>query len=193
MLEGVNVSSCNKDWYRGREDLPNNRTRSLPAAWPPGRTPSWPGVFESLRPTLTGTVGPPGHVLMACAAANWMRSATPTPVCEATLARLPHSRSMPRFSLLEHSFARMREPSQAPLKQSWKDDRMAARAASVHWPSARNCSVRVEDIWVQTAGQASVSCLFIPRMLPTIPKIPRLAGAGTDAGAGVGQSSSRMV
>jgi len=118
-------------------------------------------VLESLRPTFTGTVGPPGQVLMAWAAANWMRSAVPTFFSLAMLARLLQICSRPRFSLLEHSLARMREPSQAPLKQSWNALRIAARAASVHWPSARNCAVRVVEISFQTEGQAAGAFLGI--------------------------------
>jgi hypothetical protein len=101
--------------------------------------------------------------------ANWMRSATPTDFSFAKLPRLPQRRDRPAFSEFEHSPARIREPSQAPLKlrgysqyqglvlmyltyQSWKAARMAARAASVHWPSARKFPVRIVDISDHTAG-----------------------------------------
>jgi hypothetical protein len=43
---------------------------------------------------------------------------------------------------------------------------MAARAASVHWPSARNCSESVADISCHTAGQLS-ACF--PVIIPIIP------------------------
>lgn len=138
--------------------------RSPLSARGPGSTPSAFAWSESERPILTGMVGPPGHVLTAWAAANWMRSATPTSFSFARFPRLPHSRSRPLFSKLEHSLARINEPSQAPLKQSWKEARIAARAASVHWPSARNCAVRVVEISLQTAGHVA-SSFFGPLLL----------------------------
>jgi hypothetical protein len=91
-------------------------------------------------------------------AANWIKSATPTSFSSARSPRFPHKRARPVFSLLEHSSARMSEPSQAPLKQSWNAALIAARAASVHSPSARNCCVSVSEISLHTAGQAAASC-----------------------------------
>lgn len=89
-----------------------------------------------------------------------MRSATPTPVCVATFAKFAQRRSRPAFSGLAHSLARIRDPSQAPLKQSWKAPRIAARAASVHWPSRRNWAVSVVEISFQTGGQVAAESLL---------------------------------
>lgn len=140
----------------------NNLTTSFPLASPRGSILQSFSRLESWRPIRMGTVGPSGHVLTACAAANWMRSPTPTLVCEATPARLLQKRWRPRLGACAHSLARMREPSQAPGKQSWKAARMAARAASVHSPFAENCWVRVADIWVQMAGHSLGSSLLPP-------------------------------
>jgi hypothetical protein len=46
---------------------------------------------------------------------------------------------------------------------------MAARAASVHCPSAKNCSVSCEEICVHTAGH-SASDVVEPN--PSMPEIP---------------------
>lgn len=139
-------------------NLPNFLMMSPAAALGGGSALTSLASYESLRPILTGTVGPPGHVLIAWAAANWMRSATPTCFSLARFPIFPQYRSRPRLCMDEHSFARINDPSQDPGKQSWKAPRIAARAASVHWPSAKNCPVRMVEISLQTAGQPAFCC-----------------------------------
>lgn len=87
-------------------------------------------------------------------ALNWIMSAVLTLKLVALSPKVLQMSTIWAFSPRSvHSFARMREPSHEPGKQSWNAARMAARASSVHAPSEMKVLCRSEAMSVHTVGQ----------------------------------------